>query len=83
MYVLREGPAYYDTFSGLVPVRVEFIEKDEHGPYVHFVVTRDHGPYRRGYRHGARPWHVCPRNAIRRRKYSTVILPYTTELSAQ
>ena len=92
------GLAFFDTLaSGLVPVKVNSIEQrdcnfalvhnsDPHGArssqIVHFTVTADQGAYRKGEKLESSALWVCPRKAIRRREYSTTIMPYRVQVSA-
>lgn len=88
--VLKPGArAYFDTFAGLVPVRVDRITIREGSTEirpsseteVYFTVSEDHGPYRKGETLNAWSLHVVPPRALIRRKYSTHIGPYTVETS--
>lgn len=60
--------AHWDTFSGLVPVRVTSVEAWAHLPAhkrVTFEVLRKKGPYEKGETHQAFPTHVVPQGYIR------------------
>jgi hypothetical protein len=73
MATLRPGSlAYFDTFTGLVPCRVDRIE----GPdlfngapsseqIAHFTLTANRGAYKRGEKLHAWVLHVVPRDAVR------------------
>jgi hypothetical protein len=65
------GLAYWDTFTGLIPCRVTRVHDDG---TVTVVLTAARRPYQRGETHTVRAWHVAPRDRIRRRRYSTIIL---------
>ena len=71
---------YWDTFAGLVPVKVVSIKSRDplnHRPSsdheVIAKVTRDHGPYRKGETVSGWSIHFPPAKAIKRRKYSSTI----------
>ncbi len=84
---LRAGcAAYWDTFAGLVPVRVDCVTAT--GPLglqsrpssdhsVRFTVTRDHGPYKAGEVHESWALDVVPPGALIRRCFDTRIGAYT------
>jgi hypothetical protein len=82
--------AYFDSFTGLIPVKVLEIRRGvgytTHGIArpptlvevdVDFVVTRASRGYERGEVLTANGLHVVPRKALRRRKNSVTILPYS------
>ena len=75
--------ARWDSFAGLVPVRVDAIKGPAGRPgsdcEVQFTVTEDHGCYRRGEKHQCSALWVVPLGAIRRRKYDTTIGYYSVE----
>jgi hypothetical protein len=76
--------AYYDTtFSGLVPVRVVSVSRSEIPTGFYVVkakVTEDHAAWRKGDEVESSSRWIVPRSAIKRRKYSTSILPYEVQL---
>ena len=59
--------AFYDTFTGLVPVTVIKINGPSNGRVVgkgnevEFIVDKDHGPYKKGERLMAQGYKVVPR----------------------
>ncbi len=83
--VLKRGTlAYYDSVLGLVAARVDMIKKQESGFIeVLFIVTATKARvYKRGELLSASSNFVVPRDAIRRTRYSNIILPYTVEITA-
>jgi len=78
---LRSGmAARWDTFAGLIPVKVHRISVSERGKQATFKVTRNRGPYKAGEMHTRSPLWVVPLAAIKRRRYSQVIIPYRVEI---
>jgi hypothetical protein len=71
--------AYFETVrDGLVSCRVNKIVRRTNGALdISFTVTGNHRTYSRGYVAWSTSMHVIPRHAIRRRKYSTVVLPFS------
>ena len=81
---LRKGDkAFYDSFLGLVPCKVDCIAGRSGiasaSQIVTVTVTANHGAYKRGETVVTSGLHVVPRNAVQRRAYSTTILPYGIE----
>lgn len=73
--------AYLDTFNGLIPCKV--IGWADHNPRLLTVkVTRTKGPYRAGEIIHESPLWTPPKDRIRRREYSTTIMPYRYERAA-
>lgn len=80
--------AYFDSFAGPVPCKVESISTSN--PHdtrpgswqdVKARVTADHGAYKKGEELAGWALHFFPRAALRRRKYSSVIAPYRVQAS--
>jgi hypothetical protein len=67
--------AYLDSFSGMVPVKVLCITRDD----VRIRVTARRGAYIKGELLTCRHSTIVPRRAVRFRKYGTRILPFTTQ----
>jgi hypothetical protein len=70
--------AYFDSLSGLVPCRILAVGDWSDGASqarIQFTATR--GPYQKGRVETHPLRRIVPRDAIRRRKYSKVILPYS------
>jgi hypothetical protein len=72
MNMLQKGTlAYFDTFYGLVKVKVLSIDKDGQGtqqsptPRVKFQVTAEKGAYRKGEILESSSYHVIPRSCVR------------------
>lgn len=90
--------AYLDTFAGLVPVRVLSVTEEPRegpGPYFDLTfggarttirakvkVTANRGAYKVGDEIESSSIDVVPRDAVRRTKYSSYILPYHVEIDA-
>lgn len=79
--------ARFDTFGGLVPVRVQSIagrsgRASSTAQNVTVRVTRTHGAYRAGEIIETSGLHVIPVRALRRRRYQTVIVPYCVACDA-
>lgn len=77
----HEGtPAYYDTFSGLIPCKVLEITQPAEGfrcgPYdaIRFKLTADRGAYKKGEILVADAAHVPPQKMIRKLRYSNRII---------
>jgi hypothetical protein len=77
--------AYIDSFAGLVPCRVTDV-RDVRDPVLSTIyrqvtatVTADRGAYKRGEIVSLASHTIVPRTAVRRRKYSTRILPFHWE----
>ena len=70
--------AYYDSFYGLVPVKVKRVIKEGARWEIEAIVTanRKWGGYKRGTRIIASQLYIVPRTTIKRTKYNTYILPY-------
>ena len=91
--VLKTGAkAYFDSFSGLVPVSVLAVTAPEEKPLfdlahggarasikVRCKVTADHGPYKKGQELENSSLSVVPRGAIRRTQYSSLIGYYQVQ----
>ena len=78
--VLREGTlAFWDTFAGLVPCRVESITNcPPNSSTAHIELTAGRKPYKCGEVHEVPIYRAVPREAVRQRKgCMTKILPYT------
>lgn len=63
--------AYFDTFAGLIPCRVDRIEGTQRPDGIpsseqtaHFTLTANRGAYKRGEKLSAWVLHVVPRGAI-------------------
>lgn len=76
-----ETPAFYDTFSGLVPCRVIGIKPGRHYGFlaghndtITAIVTKDRGPYKKGETIVNGASHIIPRRFIRIRDYHYRIL---------
>jgi hypothetical protein len=68
--------AFYDSMRGLIPVKA--LSRDPNRPgLIRMKVTAARPGYPRGYEFRARDFQVVPRDRVRRRKFSTRILPYT------
>lgn len=64
--------AYFDTFAGLIPCRVDRIEGTQRPDGIpsseqtaHFTLTANRGAYKRGEKLSAWVLHVVPRKAIK------------------
>lgn len=70
--------AYWDTFSGLIPCRITGATPGESGTGMRLAIeiTAARGPYRRGETLETSALFVVPRDRVRRRRWSTSILPY-------
>lgn len=70
--------AYWDTFQGLIPCRIICAKENNGlGGYSFKIkLTAGRGPYKSGEELNTNALHVVPRERVRRRKYSTSILPY-------
>lgn len=93
MATLKRGIlAFYDSFAGLVPVKVLAVTAPEEDPAfdlgfgeartsvrVQCQVTEPHGPYKKDEVLNSNAMMVVPRTAILRRQYSTVIAAYAVE----
>jgi hypothetical protein len=87
METLKTGMlAYYDTFAGLIPCKVTKVFKDsgDCGTVVkaEFILTSDRQAYKKGEVLTDLAFHVIPRKAIRKTRYSSLIMPYEYELDA-
>lgn len=70
--------AYFDSFGGLVPCRiVRVVETSCHQTAVFVKLTASRGPYARNETVQTSISRVVPRSSIRRRKYTTIIMPYS------
>jgi hypothetical protein len=70
--------AYLDSFSGLVPCRVVAVgDWSDPGSEARIQFTATRGPWKRGEFETFPLRRVVPRSAVRRRKYSTSIMPYS------
>ena len=70
--------AYLDSLAGLVPCRILAVGDWSDGASqarIQFTATR--GPYQKGRVETHPLRRVVPRNAIYRRKHSTIIWPYS------
>jgi hypothetical protein len=69
--------AVWDTFTGLVPVKVldVFRKIDQHWLTLKIEITRDHGPYRKGEVLESSPLWVVPPAFIRKGTYCQYIMP--------
>lgn len=70
--------AYVDSYAGLIPCRIVRVDDWADGSCqarVTFTATR--GPYERGDTQTFNLRRVVPRTSIKRRKYSTLIMPYS------
>jgi len=77
METLKSGiSARWDTFSGLIPVRVLSVTRLELSTRVTFRVTRTRGPYKTGEILESSSLRIAPVKSVRRRRYSTTIRPY-------
>ena len=78
IYPIKAGTlAYYDSTSGLVPIRVTEVKQDEFGLRISSVATASCGPWSRGRAlPDTRAIRIVPRSAVQHRKYSTRILSY-------
>ena len=77
--------AYFDSITqGLVPCQVVAMGNDElHGLWIRVRFTASRGPWRRGEVTTWTGRSIVPRHAVKRRKYSSTILPYSwRELAA-
>lgn len=97
MQTLKTGClAFFDTFSGLVPVKVMSVTAPEKPPafdlghgnarvsiLVTAKVTADQGPYKKGEVIENDSVHIVPRGAIIRGKFSSAIGVYNVEADAQ
>lgn len=80
MHTLQSGiSAYFDSFAGLVPVKVLSILRDHSGHTAEVRVTRTVKAYKKGDVFTSETRWIVPSRAIRRRRYSTVILPYAVQ----
>jgi hypothetical protein len=81
--------AYFDTFAGLVPVKVLTVTAPEKPPVfdlghgnarvsikVTARVTKEHGPYKNGEVVESDSLHIVPRDAIIRHQFSSTIGVY-------
>lgn len=73
--VMEGQLAYYDSFGGLVPVRVLRVEKGKCMDHITVRVTAHRGPYRRGEVLKAISTHVVPREWVRFRHGVAWIVP--------
>lgn len=64
--------AYMDTFSGLIPCRVDAVDDDG----AHVTVTADRGAYRKGEAFHIIARYVVPRRAVKVRGGRYVIVGY-------
>ena len=83
--VLRSGDrAYWDTFAGMIPVKVLSISGESGAAgskqNVKFKLTGERGPYKRGEIHESWALHVVPRGAYFPRRYGARIGYYTVEV---
>lgn len=85
---LKAGcPAFLDSFSGLVPVKVirVFEEKDRllarPRILVDFEITETVGAHLKGERYQMPARNVIPTKAIKHREFSTAILPYNIDIT--
>jgi hypothetical protein len=85
MNTLKTGSeAYYDSFAGLIPCRVDAVSGTS-GPgstrqIIRATITRTCMPYRKGDQVEVTGLHVIPANAIRRRqRNATAIAPFNVE----
>lgn len=69
---------YYDSYFGLVPVRITKVERKGAKWDIYATVTarKKIGIYGTGYKLVAGCTSIVPRTAIKRTKYNTYILPY-------
>jgi len=84
--MLKSGmSAFWDTFAGLIPVKVLSITGDidprpssKHN--VKFIVTNDTGPYKKGETFDRWSLDVIPPSAVHRRQYCTTIGFYKVQI---
>jgi hypothetical protein len=68
--------AVLDSFAGLVPCTVTSVEKDDRGHQrITAKIQKTVGPYKKGELVENNPLWIVPKTHIRRRKYSSVIIP--------
>lgn len=69
---------YYDSFFGLVPVRIHKVERTggKWSIYARVTAKKKIGIYGAGFELVSNELHIVPRDAIRKSKYHTWILPY-------
>ncbi|KWU23355.1 hypothetical protein [Burkholderia cenocepacia] len=93
MATLKKGCfAFYDSFAGLVPVRVRSVTAPKEKPVfdlgrgqarvsikVECEVVEDHRAYKAGTVIEATSYDVVPRGAIRRQKFSSTIGMYEVQ----
>ena len=94
MNTLKSGiKAYYDSFAGLVPVKVLTVTGPKEIPLfdlghgfarasieVTVMVTENHGCYRKGEIIESNSLHIVPCDVIKHNKYSTTIGVYHVEI---
>lgn len=74
---------YYDSYFGLVPVRITSVERNGAQWSICATVTckKKRGIYGAGYKIVSNELHIVPRDAIKRSKYNTWILPYDPKVA--
>ena len=70
--------AYYNSLRGLIPCKVTAITDDNLGMRFALKLTASRYPFTRGdVLLDCSAHNVIPRHAVRRRRYSAAILPYS------